>query len=116
MIPRRYGQTECPAGANTAADADKQDALARFARILRDSRAPTTVRLYVGVVKRWLAFGGAVDRLEPARLHAAPQAASNNVPNGRRVPPRLVSTFSDDQMLAMLSAPDPNPPSVGVTA
>ena len=140
MIPRRYGQAECPDGLSTAVDADKQDALARFARILRDSRSPSTVRLYVGVARRWLVFGGAVDRLEPARLHAwlagrraqraapatinvdlkalrafydtmaligaAPQAESNNLPNGRHVPARLVRTFNDEQVLAMLAAPD----------
>ena len=140
MIPRRYGQFERPAWLGAAIDVDKQDALARFARILRDSRSPTTVRLYVGVVRRWLESGGAVDRLDPAHLRAwlarrreqraapatinvdlkalrafydtmaligaAPQAESNNLPNGRRVPPRLVRTFSDDQVLAMLAAPD----------
>lgn len=116
MITRRYGQP-LPCDNGTAGIyVDEQDALARFERILGTSRSASTVRLYAGIIRRWLAFGGSVDRLEPARLHAAPQAASNNVPNGRRVPPRLVSTFSDDQMLAMLSAPDPNPPLVGVTA
>ncbi|ODV25943.1 MAG: hypothetical protein ABT19_03250 [Rhodanobacter sp. SCN 68-63] len=117
---------------------DQADALARFARTLADSRSPTTVRLYVGVVRRWLAFGGAVDRLPllqqwladrraaraaaetingdlkalrafydtMALIGAAPQGESNNCPNGRRVPPRLVRTFSDDQVLAMLAAPD----------
>lgn len=98
------------------------------------------MRLYVGVVRRWLAFGGAVDRLDPDRLHAwladrrrqraapatinvdikalrafydtmaligaAPQEESNNLPIGRRVPARLVRTFSDEQVLAMLAAPD----------
>ena len=70
MIPRRYGQFERPAWLGAAIDVDKQDALARFARILRDSRSPTTVRLYVGVVRRWLESGGAVDRLDPAHLRA----------------------------------------------
>ncbi|MGN6234954.1 tyrosine-type recombinase/integrase [Dyella sp.] len=119
---------------------DQADALARFARILADSRSPTTVRLYVGVIRRWLAFGGAVDRLHrplleqwlagrraaraaPATINvdlkalrafyntmaligAAPQGESNNCPIGRRVPVRIVRTFSDDQVLAMLAAPD----------
>lgn len=47
-----------------AAEADDQDALARFARILAGSRAPTTVRLYVSYARRWLAAGGRCDRLD----------------------------------------------------
>jgi hypothetical protein len=45
-------------------------ALARFERILADSRSPTTVRLYVGIARRWLAYGGAFD------LDSAMDAAS----------------------------------------
>ncbi|WP_161596285.1 tyrosine-type recombinase/integrase [Rhodanobacter glycinis] len=119
---------------------DLQDALARFARILMGSRSPTTVRLYVGVVRRWLAYGGAADRLDadllqrwladrrrqraaPATINvdlkalrsfydtmaligACPQAESNNCPSNRRVPPKLVRSFDDGQVLAMLAAPD----------
>lgn len=51
-----------------ALQVDATDALTRFARILAGSRSPTTVRLYVGVVRRWLAFGGAVDRLDAGLL------------------------------------------------
>lgn len=120
--------------------ADSQDALARFARILAGSRSPTTVRLYVGVARRWLVYGGAPDRLHTNLLHhwladrrrqkaapatinvdlkalrafydtmallgIAPQGESNNFPSNRHVPARLVRTFSDAQVLAMLSAPD----------
>ncbi len=119
---------------------DCQGALARFARILAESRAPTTVRLYVGLVRRWLVYGGAVDRLNKdllqqwladrrrqsaaaatinldlkalrafydtmALIGACPQAESNNCPSNRRVPVRLVRTFADHQVLAMLAAPD----------
>jgi len=48
---------------------DQEDALARFARILSGSRSATTIRLYVGIARRWLAFGGAIDRLETNLLH-----------------------------------------------
>lgn len=123
-----------------ALQVDAADALTRFARILAGSRSPTTVRLYVGVVRRWLGFGGAVDRLDADLLRrwlvdrrqqkAAPetvnvdmkalrafydtmaligacgQAESNNCPSNRRVPRRLVRTFDDRQVLAMLAAPD----------
>lgn len=140
MIPRRYSQIKHPAGDGLVLHVDSQDALARFARILAGSRSPTTVRLYVGIARRWLVFGGAVDRLSkdvlqrwlserrrqaaaPATINvdlkalrafydtmaligAAPQEESNNVPSNRRVPTRLVRTFSDDQVLAMLAAPD----------
>jgi site-specific recombinase XerD len=119
---------------------DALDALARFERILAGSRSPTTVRLYVGIVRRWLVYGGAVDRLHadllqrwlgdrrrqhaaPATINidlaalrsfydtmaligAAPQGQSNNCPKRRRVPARLVRCFSDEQVLAMLAAPD----------
>lgn len=129
-----------PAGDGVVLHVDSQDALARFARILAGSRSPTTVRLYVGVVRRWLAFGGSVDRLSrevlqrwlgarraqlaaPATINvdlkalrafydtmaligAAPQAESNNVPSNRRTPSKLVRTFTDSQVLAMLAAPD----------
>jgi hypothetical protein len=60
VIPRRYGQIKRQAGEGVALQVDAADALTRFARILADSRSPTTVRLYVGVVQHWLAFGGAV--------------------------------------------------------
>lgn len=140
MIPRRYSQIECPAVAAEALGVDEQDALARFARFLSGSRSPTTIRLYVGVVRRWLAYGGAADRLHTDRLQRwfadrrrqdaspatvnvdikalrafydtmavlgiAPQAESNNLPTNRRVPVKLVRCFSDDQVLAMLAAPD----------
>nr|WP_279237515.1 tyrosine-type recombinase/integrase [Dyella sedimenti] len=43
--------------------------MARFERILSGNRSPTTVRLYVGVVRRWLAYGGASDRLHADLLH-----------------------------------------------
>jgi site-specific recombinase XerD len=123
-----------------ALQVDAADALTRFARILAGSRSPTTVRLYVGVVRRWLAFGGAVDRLDAdllqrwlgdrRRQKAAPetvnvdlkalrafydtmaligacgQEESNNCPSNRRVPARLVRTFDDSQVLALLAAPD----------
>lgn len=129
-----------PDGNTGTLHVDSQDALARFERILLGSRSPTTVRLYVGVIRRWLAYGGAVDRLQPdvlqrwlgdrrrqkaapatinvdlkalrafydtmALIGAAPQEESNNCPSNRRVPPRLVRTFSDSQVLAMLAAPD----------
>jgi len=119
---------------------DLQDALARFARILMGSRSPTTIRLYVGVVRRWLAYGGAADRLDAdllqrwlgdrRRQHAAPatvnvdlkalrafynamaligacpQTESNNCPSNRRVLAKLVRSFDDRQVLAMLAAPD----------
>lgn len=140
MIPRRYRQEQSPALENTALSSDGQDALARFARILAGSRSPTTVRLYVGVARRWLAYGGTVDRLHTDRLHQwladrrrqeaspatinvdikalrafydtmallglAPQGESNNLPSNRRVPRRLVRWFTDEQVLAVLSAPD----------
>lgn len=71
-----------PAGKVGLLHVDSQDALARFERILAGSRAPTTVQLYVGVVRRWLAYGGAADRLDAGLLqhwlsdrrqqHAAP--------------------------------------------
>lgn len=71
-----------PAGKVGLLHVDSQDALARFERILAGSRAPTTVQLYVGVVRRWLAYGGAADRLDAGllqhwlsdrrRQHAAP--------------------------------------------
>lgn len=129
-----------PAGDGTVLHVDSQDALARYARILAGSRSATTVRLYAGIIRRWLAFGGTVDRLNPDTLQrwlgarrcqhaapatinvdlkalrafydtmtligAAPQAESNNVPSNRRVLTRLVRTFSDSQVLAMLAAPD----------
>jgi site-specific recombinase XerD len=119
---------------------DRLDALARFERILAGSRSPTTVRLYVGIIRRWLDYGGAADRLHTELLHRwlgdrrrqkaspgtinidlcalrafygtmallglAPQQESNNVPSNRRVPVRLVRWFTDDQVLAMLAAPD----------
>jgi len=119
---------------------DQLDALARFERILAGSRSPTTVRLYIGIVRRWLAYGGAADRLHTDLLHRwlgdrrrqkatpatinidlcalrafydtmallglAPQQESNNVPSNRHVPARLVRWFTDDQVLAMLAAPD----------
>lgn len=140
MIPRRYSQIRHRAGDGVVLHVDSQDALERFARILAGSRSPTTVRLYVGVLRRWLVFGGAVDRLSkdvlqrwlaerrrqsvaPATINvdlkalrafydtmavigAAPQAESNNLPSNRRVPAKLVRSFSDDQVLAMLAAPD----------
>jgi site-specific recombinase XerD len=123
-----------------ALQVDAADALTRFARILAGSRSSTTVRLYVGVVRRWLAFGGAVDRLDTdllqrwlgdrrrqkaspetvnvdlkalrafyatmALIGACGQEESNNCPSNRRVPARLVRTFDDSQVLAMLAAPD----------
>jgi len=98
------------------------------------------VRLYVGIIRRWLAYGGAADRLHTDLLHrwlgdrrrqkaspatinidlcvlrafydtmallgVAPQQESNNVPSNRHVPVRLVRWFTDDQVLAMLAAPD----------
>jgi site-specific recombinase XerD len=140
VIPRRYSQEQCPEVESAVLSVDSRDALARFARILAGSRSPTTVRLYVGVARRWLAYGGAVDRLHADRLHqwladrrrqhaspatvnvdikalrafydtmalvgAAPQGESNNLPSNRRVPRRLVRWFTDDQVLAILSAPD----------
>jgi hypothetical protein len=57
-----------PAGKSVLLHVDLQDTLARFARILAGNRSPTTVRLYVGVVRRWLAYGGAADRLDTALL------------------------------------------------
>lgn len=140
MIPRRYGQVSAPPVTDGALHVDAQDALARFARILGASRAPTTVRLYCGIIRRWLSYGGAVDRLHTERLYQwladrrrqraapatinldlkalrafydtmtligiAPQGESNNLPNQRRVPERVVRWFTDDQVLAMLAAPD----------
>lgn len=119
---------------------DSQDALARFERFLSGIRSPTTMRLYLGIIRRWLAYGGAADRLHTDLLHRwladrrnqkaspatinvdlkalrafydtmtvlgiAPQGESNNLPSNRHVPVRVVRAFTDDQVLAMLAAPD----------
>lgn len=140
MIPRRYSQKERLSVEAKALQVDSQDALARFARFLTGSRSPTTIRLYCGIVRRWLAYGGTADRLEPGLMHrwfadrrrqhaspatvnvdikalrafydtmavlgAAPQEESNNLPPNRQIPTRLVRCFSDQQVLAMLAAPD----------
>lgn len=140
MIPRRYSQKERLAVNAKALHVDAQDALARFARFLGGSRSPTTIRLYCGIVRRWLAYGGAADRLDTDLLHrwfadrrrqkaspatvnvdikalrafydtmavlgVAPQAESNNLPSNRHIPTKLVRCFSDEQVLAMLAAPD----------
>jgi hypothetical protein len=70
VITRRYCQIKSPAVEVSALHGDAVYALARFERILADSRSPTTVRLYVGIARRWLAYGGAVD-LDSA-MDAAP--------------------------------------------